>query len=82
MIEKGRYRYGFRNDYKGVNKKWVCTQWANGCRAYIMTVNDVVTNGNYVHNHQSWDQKPPNVELHRRRDSNTVPRKIKKTMNM
>lgn len=78
MIELGKYRYGLRNDYKGVHKKWVCTQWANRCRAYIMTVNDIVTFGSDVHNHESWWQKPANIELHRHRPSNVAPLKTKK----
>ncbi|KAI5646745.1 FLYWCH zinc finger domain-containing protein [Phthorimaea operculella] len=53
-IQIGQYLFGLHTASKKADapkKRWVCRKWSKGCRATVITVDDVIVRCNNEHNH-------------------------------
>ncbi|KAI5646695.1 FLYWCH zinc finger domain-containing protein [Phthorimaea operculella] len=53
-IRIGKYYFGEHSDNKfkkGLKKRWVCSRRSQGCRAFLVTVDDQIVNRGNEHNH-------------------------------
>ena len=50
--DMGRYRYSLSNKQKRGTESWRCSRKAHGCKAYVVTLNDLIIQKKYVHTHE------------------------------
>ncbi|OWR52991.1 hypothetical protein KGM_208245 [Danaus plexippus plexippus] len=51
VIQLGRYRFNRWSGSRGAKARWICTKDHKGCRAKILTVDEVIVRFNNDHNH-------------------------------
>ncbi|KAH9631457.1 hypothetical protein HF086_014302 [Spodoptera exigua] len=53
MIEYQDNKFSYNKSSIGKNpkKRWVCTRWAVGCRAFILTIDDIIIKKRLNHSH-------------------------------
>lgn len=46
------FRYSFSKKQKRGTDCWRCSRKANGCKAYVVTLNNVIIQKKYLHSHE------------------------------
>jgi len=46
------FRYSLSAKQKRGTESWRCSRKANGCKAYVVTLNDLIIQKKYVHTHE------------------------------
>ncbi|VVC90642.1 unnamed protein product [Leptidea sinapis] len=51
VIVVGKFRFNRNNRSHGPRALWTCSRVSNGCRANIITIDDVIVKEKSIHNH-------------------------------
>ena len=50
--DMGGFRYSLSNKQKRGTESWRCSRKAHGCKAYVVTLNNLIIQKKYVHTHE------------------------------